>query len=343
MDTPKNSTLKKIHASTLSTRDETTKVNLKKNTKYGKAKILFENRAPIVADSTGTFTRDVNERDGWFYTNSSAGTKFNLYYFDGMQETITLGQIKSLWARISIDNFQGDRGNIPFFSVYTKPTGIGDAGAFYHSRINYEFNDDEHIGVGEECVFYSLQEPEESRDNRKVRLNLKQVMGDGLPAEEILFITLQSNTGASAGQVQCLISNLGFQAEKSGVKIHRDFNLIGHEPDHVFHDQVITNQLLLAGETYTSEKVLINTLSGLIGWQVQGTGVVNPNQWVVHIGVSMDDTNYEYIPINSQFIESYSGTLSIYGNVKDIKPKCVKLRIENGANISEQFSAWISH
>ena len=57
----------------------------------------------------------------------------------------------------------------------------------------------------------------------------------------------------------------------------------------------------------------------------------------------MDDTNYEYIPINSQFIESYSGTLSIYGNVKDIKPKCIKLRIENGANVSEQFSSWISH
>ena len=343
MDAPKNSTLKKIHLSSLSSREETSKVNLKKKTRYGKSQILFENRAPVVADSTGKFSRDTNERDGWYYVNTASADKFNLYYFDGLQETVTLGQIKSVWARITIDNFQGQAGNIPHFAIYTKPTGSGDAGAFYHSRICYEYNSDEHIGVGEECVFYGLNEPQESMDNRKVRLNSKDVLGDGESSEEVLFITLQSNSGATAGQVQCLIADLGFQVEKDGVKIHRDFNLIGHETDHVFHDQVMNNQLVVAGGTYTSEKVFLNTLTGLIGWQIQGTGAVAPNQWTVHIGISMDDTLYEFVPLNSQFIEKYDGTQSIIGNIKDIKPIYVKIRIENGGLVSEQFSAWVSH
>jgi len=343
MDTPKNSTLKKIHLSTLSTRDETSKVNLKKKTRYGKSSVLFENRGPVISDSTGTFSRDVNEREGWHYLNTSLGNKFNLYYFDGTQETIKLGEIKSVWSRLTIDNFQLQASNIPHFVIYTKPTGVGDAGAFYHSRICYEYNNDEHIGIGEECVFYGLQEPEESMDNRKVRLNLKQVLGDGESSEEVLFITLQSNSGATGGQVQCLISDLGFQAEKNGVKIHRSLKLIGYKTDHVFHDKVMNNELVLAGATYTSEKVFLNTLSGLIGWQIQGTGTVSPNQWTVNIGISMDDSLYEFVPLNSQFIEKYDGTQSIIGNIKDIKPIYVKIRIENGGASSEQFSAWVSH
>ena len=57
----------------------------------------------------------------------------------------------------------------------------------------------------------------------------------------------------------------------------------------------------------------------------------------------MDDSLYEFVPLNSQFIEKYDGTQSIIGNIKDIKPIYVKIRIQNGGVASEQFSAWVSH
>ena len=343
MTDTKNSTLRKVYDASILGRDETSKINLKHKTRYGKSQILFENREPIVADSSGSFTRDTNERDGWYYTNTDGGDKFNLYYFDGLQENIKLKDIRSLWTRMTIDNYQTNPGNIPFFVIYTKPTGVGDTGPFYHSRISYEFSSDQHIGIGEECVFYALEQPRESLDNRKVIFNLKNVLGDGLPDEEVFLISLQSNSGASSGQVQVLIDTLGFEATIPNARIHRNLNLIGHENDHVFHDKIMDNQLILSGETYTSEKILINTLTGLIGWQIQGTGSVNPNQWTVLIGIRMDDTYYESVTINSQFIERYSGTQSIYGNIKDIKPKCVRLRITNNNQVSEQFTAWVSH
>ena len=72
---------------------------------------------------------------GWNLTNSVAGTKFNLRFFDGSYQTVTLGQIQSVYFKGFI-NKNTETASMPFIHIYTKPTGVGDAGGFYHSRID---------------------------------------------------------------------------------------------------------------------------------------------------------------------------------------------------------------
>jgi hypothetical protein len=182
----------------------------------------------ILGDSTITPTTDPEGRDGWNFINSVAGTKFNLYYFNGAQEVITLGDIDSLFSKLYINNFAGLSG-APFFHIYTKPTGVGDAGAFYHSRIDYEINSDVLVGIGEQVILYAINKPHITCNNRLIELKTKTTNGDGADSEEILYITLSSNSGATINDKNITVSSMGFNTIDLGVDkgvVNRDFKLI---------------------------------------------------------------------------------------------------------------------
>lgn len=182
----------------------------------------------ILGDSTITPTADPEGRDGWNFTNSVAGTKFNLYYFNGNQEVITLGDINSLFTKLYINNFASLSGS-PFFNIYTKPTGSGDAGAFYHSRIDYEINSDVLVGIGEQVILYAINKPNISCNNRLIELKTKTINGDGADSEEILYITLSTNSSATINEKNITVSSMGFNTVNLGVDkgvVNRDFKLI---------------------------------------------------------------------------------------------------------------------
>jgi hypothetical protein len=160
-----------------------------------------------------------------------AGTKFNYYIFNGVEELLTLGAVSSLYWKGYVNRFTGVS-SVPFLTIYTKPTGVGDAGPFYHSRINYVYANDNTIGLGEECLFYGENEPSSTFTNRKIKFNNKSVVGDALPSEEVLFIVCSSDSGAAAGTMNSTINLVGF----NDTLIKRNFNLIsqinvGNEDD----------------------------------------------------------------------------------------------------------------
>ena len=190
----------------------------------GFAQVLLDSSAAtaVLADSTISAEVDPEGRGGWCFTNSVAGSKYNLYYFNGAEELITLGDVSSVYTKMYIDQ-RPDISVMPFFNIYTKPTGIGDAGPFFHSRITYEMNaSDGVVGIGESMIFYAINEPKKAWSERKLQFTTKSVLGDGLADEEVLYMVVGSNSGATTGGVRHCVNMAGFN---SGSGIQRNLNL----------------------------------------------------------------------------------------------------------------------
>lgn len=154
-------------------------------------------------------TADLDGRSGWLFTKTLANTaKFNYFYYSQGNTAVTLGQLTSLSAEVSINNYQGST-SLPFFVVYTKPTGVGDAGAWYHSSIAYTLSANQIIILGERINMYALIKPEKDSNQRQVLFNEQIITGDALDSEEILTITLHSDSSAPAG-TQILVDELGY-------------------------------------------------------------------------------------------------------------------------------------
>lgn len=232
-------------------------INKKIPSSQGKGQILLENRTAIWADSTPSPTIDVNNRKGWYYTNTNTGDKANIYFFGGNQETILIHQIRSMWAKISIDNNSSTNVR-PFFIIYTKPQASGNAGAFYHSRFTYTFNNDVQIGIGEEVIIHTLSTPDIDFDNRFISMPNVTIEGDGDPLEEVLYMTIHTDSGATPASVKLLFSNLGFQSKIGHI---RNIELIGYVNDVPEYPTNASGILLTASDHITSQVQQIDIIA----------------------------------------------------------------------------------
>ena len=188
---------------------------------YAQVLLTSAGGTAVKADTTCVVQQDPEHREGWNLTNSAPGTKFNLYYFNGTQETITLGDVLSIYFKGFINN-NSETASIPFFHIYTKPTGSGDAGPWYHSKIDYQYASDNTIGIGEECIFYGGEVPKTKFNNRQIAFNNKTVTGEGLDSEEVLYLVVSSNSGATQDAVNVTINLMGFNTDK----IFRNFKML---------------------------------------------------------------------------------------------------------------------
>ena len=176
---------------------------------FGQVQLGSPGGTAVLADSTITPTVDTDARDGWLFQNTVAGTKYNLYFFGGAEETLLLKDIASIYARVTVDRYP-DASVMPYLQIYTKPTGVGDAGAFYHSRLTYTWDGYDTVGLGEEIVFWANRRPVRGFSNRHLELKTLTTLGDGGADEEILYIVCASDSAATTGAVRHLINRLGF-------------------------------------------------------------------------------------------------------------------------------------
>ncbi len=175
---------------------------------FMQAKLGSAGATAIQADSLPLAIADTNDRPGWLYVKdagSGAADKFNWYYYDGTNYSVSLKHMKSLFWVGSVDTF----GANPFIVVYTKMTGSGDAGAWYHSRHSYSLNPaNQTVQTGERCIFHALEAPVLEFDGaRKIALELRIDTGAYNPDSEILYITLHSDSSDPA--VTVLVENMG--------------------------------------------------------------------------------------------------------------------------------------
>ena len=189
-------------------------------------KVKLTGSGPLVyADSLPTPTEDLNNRRGWLFTKTSGAEKFNYYIYGEGNQALTLSNLRNVFFTGSIDNYVSGTSN-PFIVVYTKPTGIGDAGAWYHSKVSYHIDSFQNIQIGEICLFRCLEQMEKNPYTlREIPLLSKVTTGDALPAEEILTITIQSDSSA-ADTTQILIQDVGFESRRGNHKINRNIKLV---------------------------------------------------------------------------------------------------------------------
>lgn len=219
---------------------------------YAQVLLTSAGGTSVKADTDCVVQEDPEHRMGWNLTNSVGGTKFNLYYFNGTQETIGLGQIQSVYFKGFI-NANVEPASMPFIHIYTKPTGSGDAGPWYHSKIDYLYDSDNTIGIGEECVFYGEGEPKTKFTNRQIALNNKVVTGDGRPEEEILYVVVSSDSGALQDSVNVTLNTLGFDASAGNIG---DFD--------IYRNLVLVSESNLAGRaTEAKQDDMITDLNSI--------------------------------------------------------------------------------
>jgi len=178
----------------------------------------------VYADTSPAPTADTNDRDGWLFTKSSGTEKFNYYFYGEGNLPITLSHLDNVFFTGAIDNYVSGLSN-PFVVIYTKPTGVGDAGVWFHSSVAYTIDNTQDIQTGELCLFRCIGEVEDVPITyREIKLLNKVVTGEALPTEEILTISVHSDSTAP-NTTQILIQDVGFQARRGNQKIRRNIKL----------------------------------------------------------------------------------------------------------------------
>jgi len=178
----------------------------------------------VYADTLPLPTADTNDRAGWLFTKTGGTEKFNYYIYGEGSHPITLSHLNNVFFTGSIDNYVNGTSN-PFVVIYTKPTGIGDAGAWYHSSIAYVIDSSQDIQLGELCLFSCIGTIENNPFTyRNIKMLSVVKTGDALPSEEILTISIHSDSSAP-DTTQILIKNVGFQARRGSHQIKRNIKL----------------------------------------------------------------------------------------------------------------------
>lgn len=168
----------------------------------------------LQATSSPTATADPqNGRKGWYYTNYdgvSSSLKMMWFIFDGTSTTYTVGnlkQISSVLTRDIVGNAEA-----PFFVIYTKPTGVDDhIPGFAHSSRVYQPQQKPIFGE-KHCMYWSSDNSVPVNNDNLLLLYAEQGNTDGVytDEQEIAYITLQTDSGAVAGQIQNLYENFGY-------------------------------------------------------------------------------------------------------------------------------------
>jgi len=190
-----------------------------------KVKISSVGGIAVQGDSSPLPTVDGDDREGWLFTKiADDNSKFNYYIYGstGSSHPWTLTDLKSVHMCCSIDSW-ANVASVPIINVYSKPTGINDAGAWYHSRKDYSINmTNQKINVGEHINLYIGNRPDLKNDNRNIVLENLTNNGDCLGTEEILFIVIGSDSGSVNG-TKILVSGAGYNL---GNEINRNIKMV---------------------------------------------------------------------------------------------------------------------
>ena len=174
------------------------------------AKLGSAGSTALIADSSPQPIADPNGRPGWSYTKTAGAEKFNYYFYGGQYETARLRDIKGMWFVGSVDAWTNQTNELAFFIVYTKMTGSGDAGAWYHSAILHHVNKNRNIiRAGERCMWQVGVPDIKIEDTRVLKMDTTSVVGEYNEDDEILYMTLHSDSGATA--MSCYVENMGVE------------------------------------------------------------------------------------------------------------------------------------
>ena len=182
---------------------------------------LLSTNANIFADGTAGIPDPLSTTSGWYYKNGADLTdKVNWYYAYNSNPAVsmTLGNFTSQYAVVDVR-----ASGSPFFVVYTKPTGTGDAASWFKSRLVYAPADpymDLTAYVGQTVFLHWGVDTGDFPSLPRVECTLDSFssVGTQAPAEEVLFANISTSTGYAAGHYEFVVSDLGYELNSADVQ-----------------------------------------------------------------------------------------------------------------------------
>ena len=172
---------------------------------------LLASNTSVPADGTAGLADPTGQTAGWYYKNSNDLTdKINWYYLANSNPALTMtkGSLDGMYAIVDVR-----AGGAPYFVVYTKPTGTGDAQPWYKSRYVYSPSGlDLTAYIGQTIFLYWGNDPGDFIGLTRVQCTLDTFSSEGPQAasEEILFGNISTSTGYGAGTYEFVISELAY-------------------------------------------------------------------------------------------------------------------------------------
>lgn len=188
--------------------------------------------------------------DGWYYKNLASGNASQLYYFSYLnpamqvparQTVFTRSQILGGYAVVRILAVNSSTG-LTHLCIYTQPTGSGDFSAgFFKSRWAYTIPSGSALVQGMEVMIWWGTEPDARLHPTAKRIELTQasVVGPASTAENVAFLSVNTDSAASVGNAEYIIKHAGFVSSDGTVF---DTQLTA-EPQELGADASATHQL----------------------------------------------------------------------------------------------------
>jgi hypothetical protein len=179
---------------------------------YGGSTTLLSSDVAIAGGATVGVADPLATTAGWHFKNTAnINDKINWYYLANSNTALTmnLGSLNGMYALVDVR-----AGGSPFFSVYTKPTGSGDAGGWYKSRLTYApVNYDISSNIGGTILLYWGDDPGDYVGVPRVECTLDSFSSNGTQGagEEVMFGALSTSTSYPAGTYDFVVSNLAYE------------------------------------------------------------------------------------------------------------------------------------
>jgi len=166
---------------------------------------------------------------GWFFKNSVLGYKINWYFAPDNNQTV--GDVLGLYLRLfNCGTTSND--NTAFIVIYTKPIGINDFAPWFHSSMTYVLDQSIQPTANTSYTFFenvsgSCPDPSHYASTLvgMEPSTVNNPRGEYLPTEEILAISIQSNSSSAVNSVEFIMQKLGVMTSIGTQEFNLGFQL----------------------------------------------------------------------------------------------------------------------
>lgn len=286
----------------------------------------------LQADSVPLAVADPQGRPGWYYTNTALGNKMNWYFYDGTSNNLTYSELNQLTCVMTCDGAAPSGViNVPFFVIYTK-TGKT---VIYQSSSSIEYI------RGQKVLFYfsadAFSYPQNPDQLREVACPILESPSRPIPGpnEEILYITVHSDSAFPATTFTGCISQLGFRFNDNTIIYQLDAPVSTGSGS----DVNITNSFLDTHSTLYLGGTPVADGTNSLPVNINGTVVIDPLDTIdvnlTNASIAITNTNIDTLSFTVDKGVSYVNTNSMFG--VPVINNCLKSVLADGGGTNTAY------
>jgi hypothetical protein len=166
---------------------------------------------------------------GWYFINSTAGNKIN--YYLPPDNNMLVGDVLGLYLRLfNVGTTSND--SSPFITIYTKPEASGNYASWYHSAMTYVVNQSITPVINTNYTYFENVSgtcPNPSHYASTLvgmqQSSVNNPRGTYLPTQQILAITIGTNSASPVNAVECVFQKLGVMTASGTTEMQFGFQL----------------------------------------------------------------------------------------------------------------------